>query len=560
MASFKFGRWTLGVPAMLSVVAVILVAGAGTVHFSESPTFCNSCHIMAPYYKAWKASKHNHVACVECHYPPAKPQTLLWKKFQAFSQVAKYVTRTYSSKPFAEVDDASCLRSGCHSTRLLDGKVVAKNGVLFDHRPHLTEVRRGRQLRCVSCHSQVMVGDHIAVTYDTCFLCHFKGRGEGRDLKPVAGCTGCHELPKRDFKIGNLTYNHREFVGRGVSCQSCHRNIVQGEGAAPKERCLNCHNVPEILERYDDHALIHDKHVTQKNIACSHCHQPMKHGFGDGPKALPAIGAAAGAAAKTEEPQAPVSHPPTLTFDCALCHTDKHAGQLELYSGNVKALGLPEIPSPMFLARVDCSGCHYDKEKGAQSAKGTAQVTFRASHEACVKCHGPRYAGMWESIHQEVGKTVGALSDNLEVAAKAVAALAKAKQAAPGASLAKAQRLVDFVRQSHGEHNVYLTSVALRRAEEELAKSAKASSAKLADLSDQPLLSGSYCAVLCHEKAGVKVPRETVKHGGKTMPHAMHAGLMGCAKCHELGGHRRAPLKKGVEQVCAGCHAPSGAP
>ena len=100
--------------------------------------------------------------------------------------------------------------------------------------------------------------------------------------------------------------------------------------------------------------------------------------------------------------------------------------------------------------------------------------------------------------------------------------------------------------------------MALRRADEELAKSAEASLAKLTDLSEQPLLSGSYCAVLCHEKAGVKVPREMVKHRGKTMPHAVHAGLMGCSKCHDLGEHRRAPLKKDVEQVCAGCHAPSG--
>ena len=68
------------------------------------------------------------------------------------------------------------------------------------------------------------------------------------------------------------------------------------------------------------------------------------------------------------------------------------------------------------------------------------------------------------------------------------------------------------------------------------------------------MISGSYCAVLCHQKAGVKVPAETVTHKGKVMPHSMHADLMGCAKCHELGAHRKAPLKKGIEQVCAGRH------
>ena len=44
--------------------------------------------------------------------------------------------------------------------------------------------------RCVSCHSQVMGGSHIEVTYDACFLCHFKGQGAGRDPKPIGGCPG----------------------------------------------------------------------------------------------------------------------------------------------------------------------------------------------------------------------------------------------------------------------------------------------------------------------------------------------------------------------------------
>ena len=53
-------------------------------------------------------------------------RTNLFEKFQALSQVVKFVTRTYSSKPYAEVEDSSCLRSGCHSTRLLQGPLVTR--------------------------------------------------------------------------------------------------------------------------------------------------------------------------------------------------------------------------------------------------------------------------------------------------------------------------------------------------------------------------------------------------------------------------------------------------
>jgi hypothetical protein len=91
------------------------------------PLLCNQCHIMKPYYQAWKASKHNFVPCVDCHYPPGLRNTFK-VKYQALSQVAKWTTQASSSKPSAEIEDASCLRSQCHATRLLEGKVLFKRG------------------------------------------------------------------------------------------------------------------------------------------------------------------------------------------------------------------------------------------------------------------------------------------------------------------------------------------------------------------------------------------------------------------------------------------------
>jgi len=231
---------------------------------------------MKPYVEAWRTSKHNQVACVQCHYPPGLRDTI-WVKYQALSQVAKWATQTYSSKPFAEVEDGSCLRSGCHSERLLTGKVVYKRGIIFDHQPHLEEVRRGRQLRCTSCHSQIVVGTHIEVTGSTCFLCHFKGLKQGRELKPIAGCTGCHQPPKGDIQVGSIRFNHEETVRRGVACQKCHLNVVEGDGEAPSQRCFTCHNQPEKLQRYADTPFIHDFHVARHNIECARCHTEIHH-------------------------------------------------------------------------------------------------------------------------------------------------------------------------------------------------------------------------------------------------------------------------------------------
>jgi nitrate/TMAO reductase-like tetraheme cytochrome c subunit len=272
--------WRLSGVGALVVVGVLVVilgaAGAGMWHFSTSPMLCNSCHIMKPYVDAWRTSAHKDVTCVQCHYPPGFRDTV-WVKYQAITQVAKWATQTYSSKPFAEIEDASCLRSGCHDRRLLQGKVVFKRGIVFDHAPHLEGERRGRQLRCTSCHSQIVVGTHIEVTENTCYLCHFKGMKTPREITPIGTCTGCHQAPKGEIKVGTTTFNHEEMLRRGVSCDRCHLNVVVGDGEAPRERCFTCHNEPAKLERYADTPFLHDFHVEGKNIECARCHTEIQH-------------------------------------------------------------------------------------------------------------------------------------------------------------------------------------------------------------------------------------------------------------------------------------------
>jgi nitrate/TMAO reductase-like tetraheme cytochrome c subunit len=546
------------------VVAVVVVMN-GLVHYSESPTFCHSCHIMEPYYQAWKASKHRKVQCVECHYAPSPAKVHLWHKFQALSQVAKYVTRTYSSKPYAEVEDAACMRPGCHATRLLEGKLVTKQGINFDHRPHLTERRRGRQLQCVSCHSQVMVGKHIEVTYDTCILCHFRGRGQGRDINPIGGCTGCHTLPKQDFKLGNMTYNHRDFVTkRGISCMDCHSDVLSGNGNVELDRCFTCHNQPEKIARFKDIPFIHDNHVTKHHVACFHCHEPMRHGSGEGvssaaePLGKPGAKATAMSPAPADTVTIPGSHPLKLSFECATCHENKHIGSREMYTGKGTSLGLPEMPSPMYLANVDCIGCHYQGQQDGLDARFKGR-DWRASQQACVKCHGPKFQGIWQETRAEFQQGLRQLDAKLAAARAALgkSPLAGADRTRLQHRVELANRWVRFVRDSHGEHNVYLASLALRRADQELGLVGEVLKAPLPDLSSSPLVSGSYCATLCHGKIGVKVPPVTVKAFGKTMPHKMHTEQMGCVKCHDIGAHKQVPLKKGIKAVCAECHSPS---
>jgi len=274
----RLGRGAIVLLVVALVVAIGGAAGAGLWHVSASPQFCNACHIMRPYVDAWKHSQHAAVPCVECHYPPGLRDTLR-VKFQAVTQVAKWATGTYNSKPFAEVEDASCLRSGCHATSALEakGSLTFARGIRFDHRAHLQAAKTGWQLRCTSCHAQVVVDKHFEVELSTCSTCHFKGAKGDRELTPIAGCTSCHVAPTGDIVVGSVRFKHDELVRRGVACQSCHLNVVEGRGEAPRERCLTCHNQPEKIERYSDLPRIHAVHVTGKTISCTRCHDEIKH-------------------------------------------------------------------------------------------------------------------------------------------------------------------------------------------------------------------------------------------------------------------------------------------
>jgi hypothetical protein len=250
--------------------------------------FCGSCHIMDPYIAAWKASKHKTTECVECHFPPDWPGKIR-VKFQALTQLTKWATDTYSSKPYAEVSDASCLRSGCHTLAELDerGARTFAREVKFDHRPHLVAEKMGAALRCTTCHSQIVVERHFEVAQDACIVCHLKGTRDGRQLHPIAGCTGCHDVPRGALVRGSVTFDHETVARRKVACEACHLSTVTGNGEAPPERCITCHNEREKIDRYRDTRKVHEIHVTQHPIECARCHSEVRHRLPP-PLALPA--------------------------------------------------------------------------------------------------------------------------------------------------------------------------------------------------------------------------------------------------------------------------------
>jgi cytochrome c nitrite reductase small subunit len=347
-------RIVVAAVVVLPAIAALLFLA---VQVSSQPPVCGTCHNMRPYYESWQHSSHHDVPCVECHIPPGI-ESEIRKKYEALSMVTSYFTGTYGGKPWGDVTDASCLRSGCHSKRLLLGRELY-GGVLFDHQPHLAEMRRDKQLRCTSCHSQIVQGEHIAVTPTTCFLCHFKNVPLNED---TGRCVICHDVPEKTITTRGLSFDHGEVKRVGMDCTHCHEGVVRGGGEVPRERCLTCHNQPARLERYTETGHLHRTHVTERSVECLDCHIEITHG-------IPA-------------------HEESVATACDSCHTSAagHAAVRDLYRG-IGAHGVTPLPAPMYFAGIRCEACHNVPQDGHSAA----------TEVSCMACHGPRYLTIYRS-------------------------------------------------------------------------------------------------------------------------------------------------------------------
>jgi nitrate/TMAO reductase-like tetraheme cytochrome c subunit len=457
----RSGKWLRIVPNLWGWALILVVGGlvgsAAFAEYSMKPDFCRSCHLMEPYYQAWHNSTHKNVPCVDCHFEPGLENTLKGK-WQASSQAVKYITQTYGSKPHAEVRDVSCMRSGCHEKRLLEGKVnwevqTVRGGkvtIRFDHTPHLTEVRRGKQLRCVSCHSQIVQGQHLVVTLDTCFVCHFKGLEHGRNEQVIGGCKGCHDAPKEQIRLATGMFNHSEYVGRGVTCENCHSDSVKGDGAVPKQFCWNCHNQEKQIARYSETNFIHQTHVTDHKVECSSCHVQIEHNLTAGaPKDVRTVSA---------------THAVVESGSCGTCHEETHGGPAELYRGT-GARGIPDMPSPMFRAQVDCIACHKAKKQSNEAAEVLGQ-TFVAVQESCNYCHGSKYDTVLDTWKRLIDGQLAKTQREYDSARATVDAATLS-----GTDKLRADRLLDdavhnirLIKLGHGVHNVNYATAALNLA------------------------------------------------------------------------------------------------
>ncbi len=515
------------------VAGISLFLGTAAYNISNLPGFCSSCHNMDPYVESWKASSHSHVSCVTCHYEPGFFNHLLGKYRDGQVSFVYFITGKTPPKYHAEISDRSCLQGGCHTKAELPDDEVFKT-VRFSHSLHLKDLRRGKKIRCTTCHAQIVQGDHLKVDTDDCFICHFKTEivdGKKKSSE-ISECTICHKEPPEEIPMGDHVFAHGRYVRNGIECQSCHTDIIKGDGDVIPGKCVECHNEPDMTEsKYSSEAL-HLNHVTNHKIECYRCHQRIQH---------------------------QVLRNPTIEhFDasCSSCHEDRlHLGTQEMYRGE-GGMGVPDSPSAMYLANVDCLSCHNQTSNPADAfyKDENRHVDF-GMDVSCNHCHGEGYDAMIGHWRKLLNQSEHEIMDKLLDAENRVFAQRNTPNNGSLKDvkilLKKARHNLTFVSNANGLHNI---TYALKLLE----KTAEWTDEALT-LLDSSHKSGTFtrvafnCTSLCHFG---QETRTVPFRSGMEFPHEPHVVDNGfdCTTCHGEGTDHG----KTVFQACNECHHGSG--
>ncbi|GAB4263053.1 MAG: hypothetical protein Kow0092_13720 [Deferrisomatales bacterium] len=534
------------VVAFVGLIVLTVVALKATA----SPKFCGSCHNMKTYIESWEQSSHREVSCLECHFEPGVWGELKGK-WKAQTHVVMKITGTAPPRPHTQISDASCLREGCHAIPELAETAITFKGVKFDHGTHLGELRRGKKLKCVSCHSQIVQGQHLTVTESTCFICHFHDRVARPDL---AECQLCHVQLKAKIFIDaneNLPFVHKEYLDRGVVCGQCHFEVIFGDGHLKDNICVQCHAEPKILLSEYNSEDIHRNHVTLHKVECFRCHSEIEHSIvrPSGPRT-----ATADEAARAKIMGVLSGFGFHFDTNCVKCHSfDQHENIRLMYMGS-GAIGIPDLPSPMYKAHADCGSCHIALTRGEAGMQTILRFDYEDVVKSCADCHGSGYDDMakhWKKLLTEETRTT-------EEALLSARRVVSENRTSPG--YAEATKLMDtaqknliFVRNGRGLHNMDYALKILADCQE---KAERAKSLVMPAYAARPVESPSGCTQLCHSCVEC-IETTPVPFGNVQFPHDIHVSDEGmdCLECHSpRDKHGQTFLSN-----CNECHHGSGA-
>jgi nitrate/TMAO reductase-like tetraheme cytochrome c subunit len=315
-------------------------------------------------------------------------------------------------------------------------------------------------LQCTNCHAYQATdpsttpgkaGHHFQVSTTTCYTCHFNNEAFNTG---TSKCLTCHTPPQQEITVhaemklrpggeseGQTTgtklvkMNHAEIMAKNVSCAACHADAIQQDTPVTRRDCERCHDQPRFFAEWKEPFTLdlvqkyHRVHIEDQRAKCLDCHKQIQHRLVRGSGEFLASALA----------------------DCARCHPNHHAAQVDLLLGRGGAAVPKSTPNLMFGSRTNCTGCHTDIQ---DKPHGNVRI---ATEQSCIACHGDRHKDTFEKWKLGLELAKGDAEQAFNNAKKALEEAKAAKEDARKQAselLAGAEADLRLVQTGNGLHNV----------------------------------------------------------------------------------------------------------
>ncbi len=199
-----------------------------------------------------------------------------------------------------------------------------------------------------------------------------------------------------------------------------------------REQCQICHNREADLEKFDDHKLMHQLHVTGHKVECFDCHRSIEHSL---------------------EPEKLVH----AASDCGSCHPNHHHEQVAMLQG-MGGRSLSDHAATMLATRVECRSCHRVMEVSPTG------VLWKASADVCTTCHSSTAVEQLQSYVQDLEASLADIEAAVQAVQSAIDAtdMTPERAAAFQVDLRKVEDDLSFLKIGNGIHNIHYASTLAR--------------------------------------------------------------------------------------------------
>ena len=234
-------RTTLLIAALTAVnLVILLLAGYGSLHWMESPTFCGqACHTpMHPQFTAWQDAPHSRVYCTDCHIGEGA-RAFLHYKFVGVRQLYHVITNKIP-KPIPGVADmrpALEICGNCHWPNRGSRERVRVIREFADDEPN-SETTTILQMHVGGPGQPTAVGRAIHWHADPRLTIEFIATDKERQTIPYVKVTDAQGQVKEYVTEGTTAEQLAQGERRTMDCITCH-NVVAHRIAPTPERAVD---------------------------------------------------------------------------------------------------------------------------------------------------------------------------------------------------------------------------------------------------------------------------------------------------------------------------------